>query len=193
MTTTHSNSVSQDGRLAEVIASYIQAVEAGETPDRDAIVAAHPEIAPQLVQFFADTDQFDRMLAPFRRSQPTPTTLFDDRSVTTPEGRAKSSPREFGDYELVEEIARGGMGIVFKARNVRVERVVALKMILAGHLATATEIRRFRVEAENVRAARPSQHCAALRGRRRTRGSAVLHHAPDRGRQPVRSGLTFSV
>jgi eukaryotic-like serine/threonine-protein kinase len=150
MTTSQSNSVSQDGRLAEVIASYIQAVEAGAAPDRDAIVAAHPEIASQLVQFFADTDQFDGLLAPLRRSPPTPTTLFDDRSLTIPEGSPQSLPRGFGDYELLAEIARGGMGIVFKARNVRFERVVALKMILAGHLATPTEIRRFRVEAENV-------------------------------------------
>ena len=64
-------------------------------------------------------------------------------------------PRRFGEYELEERLAEGGMGVVYRARHLTLGRTVALKMIRAAHIAGAEELRRFRQEA---RAAAQLEH-----------------------------------
>src|SRR2546423_13728713 len=56
--------------------------------------------------------------------------------------------RVFADYELLHQIGRGGMGVVYKARQVSRDRLVALKMILASESATPLLLQRFQIEAE---------------------------------------------
>src|SRR5262249_49907970 len=118
-------------RLEEALVEYLSARRRGETPDRAALLARYPDLAGELAAFFADDDRM-------RGQQTTP---------PAPDESAAPPPRRVGDYELLEELGRGGMGVVYKARQVSLNRLVALKMILPGHVTTPEEMARFRREA----------------------------------------------
>jgi WD40 repeat protein/tetratricopeptide (TPR) repeat protein len=127
--------------LDQVLAQCIAAEEAGQPLDRQALVRRHPQLAADLAEFFANRDRMQRFAAPLRDAPQAD-------STPTRNGHALGNVRYFGDYELLEEIAAGGMGIVHKARQVSLNRVVAVKMILKGTLATDEDVKRFRAEAE---------------------------------------------
>jgi eukaryotic-like serine/threonine-protein kinase len=133
-----------------VIADYLQSVEARRVPNRQELLERHPELAEPLRVFFADFDRVDRHAAPLRLAGDGDHVMSSIAAVSGPDVLA--TVRYFGDYELLEEIARGGMGVVYKARQASLNRVVALKMILKGVLATPVDVARFRAEAESAAA-----------------------------------------
>jgi WD40 repeat protein len=122
----------REQRLNAILAGYLEAAQAGRPPDRRQWLEQHAEFAAELRAFLADHDRFARLAEPIR-------------AAARPPG---SRVRYFGDYELLGELARGGMGVVYKARQVSLNRVVALKMILAGQLAAPADVQRFQREAE---------------------------------------------
>ena len=160
-----------------LIARYLDAEKSGHSLDREALIIEHPELADSLREFFANHDGMkaaaniddptlppngsglhERMMPPSPRSQNdvtiSPQPVVNDPTIRQADSTGKPGAtvgdhvRYFGDYELLEEIARGGMGVVFKARQVNLNRIVALKMILAGQFAGQEDVQRFYTEAE---------------------------------------------
>ena len=116
--------------LDQVIADYLQAVEAGQVPNRQELLERHPELAEPLRAFFADFDRVDRQAEPLRLAGDAGHVMS---SIADDSGSGVfATVRYFGDYELLEEIARGGMGVVYKCLGASLNRIVALKMILKG-------------------------------------------------------------
>jgi WD40 repeat protein len=169
----------REQRLHEVIAAYLEGLESGGAPDRGALLTQHPDLAAELTLFFSNQDHVFRLTAPLREARlPAALDCRDDTPAVVPfsvperaldagsecvAGRApalgqrelahdpdKPRVRYFGDYELLEIIAQGGMGVVYKARQVSLNRVLALKMIRDGQFASPEDLQRFRLEAESA-------------------------------------------
>jgi WD40 repeat protein/tRNA A-37 threonylcarbamoyl transferase component Bud32 len=140
------NEPSKEPTLVSILQAYLEAVDAGQNPDREELLRQNPNLADELREFFADDEKMNRFAQSLHKAQVFEATIGIDRPVETEKSPVRI--RYFGDYELLEEIARGGMGVVYKARQVNLKRIVALKLILAGQLAGAQEVERFHAEAE---------------------------------------------
>jgi serine/threonine protein kinase/tetratricopeptide (TPR) repeat protein len=143
----------RDQLLDDVVVAYLEALETGQRPDPPQWLARYPDLAVELAEFFADQQKVRHWTEPLRAVASGPTPAAADPNRTTPEGTpvvAVAPAGSFGDYQLLVEIAHGGMGVVFKARQLSLNRTVALKMILAGEFASPAEVQRFHTEAENV-------------------------------------------
>jgi len=129
-------------RLDEILAAYTEAIEHGwATPDLTELQRCYPDLSEDLARFFANNGRVQRVLAPLR--PPASTAGPEARTL----GIDPCWPSVPG-YEIVAEVGRGGMGVVYKARQVKANRVVALKMILAGKHASESERMRFLTEAQ---------------------------------------------
>jgi tRNA A-37 threonylcarbamoyl transferase component Bud32 len=138
---------SDDERELRLLDEYLEKLQAGDRPDRDVLLGEHPNLAAALdcldVLEGIASDVFEGVSAagagPVNGTGET-VALSDALSSS-----AIEMPSDFGSYELLEEIGRG---VVYKARQKGLDRTVAVKMILAGHLASPEHVRRFQAEAK---------------------------------------------
>lgn len=124
-------------RLDEVVTEYLEALEAGDAPNRQEWLARYPDLAEGLTAFFAGTDRVRCWLDPLCQAV---------RDI----GPVSEAAIRFGDYELLREIGRGGNGVVYEARQLSLNRVLALKMVRIDQLGNAIERQRLRNEAATV-------------------------------------------
>src|SRR5437762_1066295 len=110
----------REQRLQAVLVAYLEAVERGQQPEPQELLDRHSEFTAELHEFLANRAQLDRLAAPLRQLAEAAQAEAIARRTLGAEGNATSAAapgdkvRYFGDYELLEEIARGGMGVVFK-------------------------------------------------------------------------------
>ena len=137
----------RDRALDGVIAEYLQA---GPSADRRKFLERHPDLTRGLVSFFANEDRVKHLAGLARQGSALddPTTGLNQRAGSEAE---QSCEREIGEFEVLNEIASGGMGRVFKARHKRLNRIVALKTLRTDVLRPTDEtFRRLRFEAEVI-------------------------------------------
>src|SRR5438270_367097 len=99
----------REQRLQAVLHAYLQAVDAGQNPDPQDLLRQHPALADDLAAFFAEQERLHALARSLQTQAPA-------ASLPQTGPVLHGTVRYFGDYELLEEIARGGMGVVYKAR-----------------------------------------------------------------------------
>ncbi len=113
--------------LVRILDDYLADLQAGRTPDKAQLLADHPELARELEQCLAGIDFVHRAAKP-----------------------AGEAPARLGDFQIIREVGRGGMGVVYEAEQLSLKRKVALKVLRFGVTADAEVTQRFQREAETV-------------------------------------------
>jgi serine/threonine protein kinase len=113
--------------LLNLLDRYLADLQAGRSPDKKKLLADHPDLAAELEQCLAGMDFVHRAAKP-----------------------QAGAPAQLGDFRIVREVGRGGMGVVYEAEQVSLKRKVALKVLRFGIGADAEVMERFQREAETV-------------------------------------------
>ena len=142
-----------DAALAEQLDRYQHLLDSGNDTQRMQFLQQHPELISYCKQLdalcglaYSATDaRMDAANEPAEQRMPLGSSAA---SSDSPPG--ETFPRPFGKFELLEEIGRGGMGVVYKARQRDLDRLVAVKMILPSRIPSGAELRRFYREAKSA-------------------------------------------
>ena len=135
-------SSTHDEQLAQLVSNLSDRAQRGEEVDLEEQCRQHPQFARDLRELWGVIIVAKAAGSASRTSPPTVGSGGEFQSGSL------QLPTRFGDYELLEELGRGGMGVVYRARQQSLDREVAVKMILRGQLASRADVERFEAEAQ---------------------------------------------
>jgi serine/threonine protein kinase len=134
--------IPEDPRIVEVVQEYLSHLEKGEVPDRASYVRRYPELATAVEQCL---EGLDMMHAESKRLRGRAGGEGSAPKITEP---VESLPESLGDFRIVRELARGGMGVVYEAVQLSLARRVALKVLPFAATLDARHLQRFKTEAQ---------------------------------------------
>jgi serine/threonine protein kinase/Tfp pilus assembly protein PilF len=135
------STASRDERLLDIVESYLAQHAAGAAESPEDVLARHPEFATELTDFFRARAQVDGVVVPLREAiQAEPQTVEQAASLL-------HTHRELGDFSILREVGRGGMGIVYEAEQLSLGRRVALKVLPFAATMDPRHLQRFKNEA----------------------------------------------
>ena len=140
-TGTGSKSGSTDRRLVEALHEYMRDLESGRAPDLESMQARHPEIANSLVACMEGLEIVHALAPSFRESSGSSDSA--DELLPTP-----GASKPLGDFLILRQIGRGGMGIVYEAQQLSLDRRVALKVLPFAAAMDPRHLQRFKNEAQ---------------------------------------------
>src|SRR5262249_7978995 len=126
-------------RLEEVLLAYVEAFQAGRQPDRQQFLSAHPDLRNDLESFFVSHDEVQRLAAPLRE--------LAGQGSDGKGSNVVSDIGQLGDFRLLCEVGRGGMGVVYEAEQISLRRQVALKVLPFAAAIDPRQLQRFKNEA----------------------------------------------
>ena len=145
-------SAAEQSQLEQVLANYLQRIDAGEEVDRARLLADHPDLATALQSYFQTADKVDRIA----RQAPAaaPRDSLASCETVPPTGRAGTAAakgpvqQQFGRYRLLNLLGKGAMGAVYLAHDTQLDRRVAVKLPHLDIAKSSEALERFLREAK---------------------------------------------
>jgi serine/threonine protein kinase len=134
-----SGKADREERLNEALLAYVEARQTGRDPHRGQFFASYPDLRSELEEFFAGHDEVERLAAAMRQG--------GGQGARPAAGESALDLGELGDFRLLREIGRGGMGVVYEAEQISLHRRVALKVLPFAAALDPRQLQRFKNEA----------------------------------------------
>lgn len=136
----------REDRRNRILLAFVEALEEGRDPDRGLLMDAYPDLRPDLETFLAGHDELARLTAPLRAGSERDAHALIGPIRDEP-GDPAASLGELGDFRLLREVGRGGMGVVYEAEQISLRRRVALKILPFAAAIDPRRLQRFKTEA----------------------------------------------